>query len=96
MTESSPQRLARLLQLVRSLEEDMGMETLSKAEKLLFTSLADLSTPANPEVSIDQIIAHPDLKSMPAPTMYKCLRDLQRKGMLQKIGTPRSGIYKLA
>ena len=96
MTESSPQRLARLLQLVRSLEEDMGMETLSKAEKLLFTSLADLSTPSNPEVSIDQIIAHPDLKTMPAPTMYKCLRDLQSKGMLQKIGTPRSGIYRLA
>ena len=96
MTESSPQRLARLLQLVRSLEEDMGMETLSKAEKLLFTSLADLSTQANPEVSIDQIMAHPDLKNMPAPTMYKCLRDLQSKGMLQKIGSPRSGIYRLA
>ncbi|MDP6967726.1 MAG: hypothetical protein QGG88_01270 [Gammaproteobacteria bacterium] len=96
MKESSPQRLARLLQLVRSLESDMGMATLSKAEKLLFTSLADLSTPANPEVNIEQIVAHPDLKAMPAPTMYKCLRDLQTKGMLEKIGTPRSGKYKLA
>jgi len=96
MKESAPQKLARLLQVVRGLEADIGAGSLSKSEKLVFTGMADLSIPTSPEVNISDLVAHPDLKNMPAPTLYKCLRDLQTKGMLAKSGSQRSGIYKLA
>jgi hypothetical protein len=96
MNESAPQKLARMLQVVRGLEADIGAGALSKSEKLIFTSLADLSTPNSPEVNINNLTSHPDLTNLPTPTLYKCLRDLQTKGMIEKVGTERSGTYKLA
>ena len=96
MKESAPQKLAKLLQIVRGLEADIGAGALSKSEKLIFTCLADLSTATHTNVNINDLTSHPDLAEVPTPTLYKCLRDLQTKGMIEKVGTQRSGIYKLA
>jgi hypothetical protein len=95
MKESVAQKLAKLLQLVRGLEADIGIVSLSKTERVLFTSIADLSALNNQEVEVRDIVAHPDLKNMPLPTIYKCLRDLHSKGLLEKVGTQRLGLYKL-
>ena len=96
MEQSPINKLAKILQVLRGLEADLGLGSLSKTEKAVFTSIADLSTENNKIVNVKDIVAHPDLKSMPIPTLYKCLRDLQDKGLLEKSGAQRSGLYKIA
>ena len=85
-----------MLQVVRGLETDLGLGRLSKTERLVFVSIADLITPTNRQLKITEILAHPDLKDMPTPTFYKCLRDLRTKGLLEKDESGRSGTYQLA
>ena len=96
MTESTTQKLARLLQALRGLETDIGIDALSKSEKSLFTGIADLSAGNKEGVSIADIMEHYETKNMPIPTIYKGLRDLQEKGLLVREGAPRASIYKLA
>jgi hypothetical protein len=95
MEETQPLRFARLLQMVRSMEADMGISGLSKAEKVLFTCVGDLCLGADSPVNLTQILAHSDVKKMPQVTVYKCLRDLREKGLLERVGGRGSGLYQL-
>jgi hypothetical protein len=95
MQETPPFRFARLLQVVRSMEADLGIGALNKAEKALFTCVADLCTSADSTVNLATILAHDDIRKMPEATVYKCLRDLREKGLLAHVGGRGSGLYKL-
>jgi hypothetical protein len=85
MEETQPLRFARLLQMVRSMEADM----------VLFTCVGDLCLGADSPVNLTQILAHSDVKKMPQVTVYKCLRDLREKGLLERVGGRGSGLYQL-
>jgi hypothetical protein len=95
MEETQPLRFARLLQMVRSMEADMGISALNKAEKVLFTSIGDLCLGTDSPVNLTHIFAHQDVKKMPQVTVYKCLRDLREKGLLDHVGERGSGLYRL-
>jgi hypothetical protein len=95
MEETQPLRFARLLQMVRSMEADMGISALNKAEKVLFTCVGDLCLGTDSPVNLTQILAHQDVKKMPQATVYKCLRDLREKGLLDHVGGRGSGLYRL-
>ena len=88
--------MAKMLQVVRGLEKDIGIRSLSRTEKVVLTSIADLSASNNMGIGVKHILSHPDLICMPTPTLYKCLRDLQNKGLLEKEGTERSSLFNLA
>ena len=95
MEETQPLRFARLLQMVRSMEADMGISALNKSEKVLFTCVGDLCLGTKSPVTLMQIFEHPDIKKMPQVTVYKCLRDLREKGLLEHVGGRGSGLYRL-
>ena len=95
MEETQPLRFARLLQMVRSMESDLGISALSKSEKMLFTCVGDLCINTNSAVGLTEILSHVDLKTMPQATVYKCLRDLREKGLLAHVGGRGSGLYRL-
>ena len=95
MNEATPLRFARLLQMVRSMEVDLGIGALSKSEKMLFTCVADLCVGQDTTVNLIEILNHKDVKKMPQATVYKCLRDLRGKGLLTHVGARGSGQYRL-
>jgi hypothetical protein len=95
MKETTSLKLGRLLQLVRSIESDLGIGSLSKAEKSLFTSITDLCGNSDTTISLNDILSHQDIKTMPQATIYKCLRELQNKNLIRHEGTRGSGIYRL-
>ena len=95
MAESAIQKLARLFQSIRDLETELGTGALSKSEKTLFTGIADISKNKKEGITIEDIMAHCETESMPVPTIYKCLRDLQQKGLLVRGGPPRASTYKI-
>ena len=94
-TETASLRLGRLLQLVRSMEFELGINSLSKAEKALFTSIIDLCPNPEATVTLTDILGHPYVKSMPQATVYKCLRELQNKSLIRYSGSRGSGTYEL-
>jgi len=96
MSESNIHKFAKMLQVMRGMEADIGIGSLSKSDKAVFTSIADLISLSSKEVDFKDIALHPDLINMPIPTLYKCLRDLQKNGLLERVGHKRSGLYKLA
>ena len=53
MAESAIQKLARLFQSIRDLETELGTGTLSKSEKTLFTSIADISKNKKEGITIE-------------------------------------------
>ena len=95
MEETQPLRFARLLQMVRSMEADLGISALNKSEKVLFTCVGDLCLGTDSAVSLTEILAHVDVETMPQATVYKCLRDLREKGLLAHVGGRGSGLYRL-
>ncbi len=95
MEETQPLRFARLLQMVRSMEADLGINALNKSEKMLFTCVGDLCLGTDRAVNLTQILSHQDVKTMPQATVYKCLRDLREKGLLAHVGARGSGLYRL-
>jgi len=95
MEETQPLRFARLLQMVRSMETDLGISALNKSEKTLFTCVGDLCLNTDRAVNLTEILAHVDVKTMPQATVYKCLRVLREKGLLAHVGRRGSGLYRL-
>jgi len=95
VSESNIQKFAKMLQAIRGMEADIGIGSLSKTDKAVFTSIADLVSINSQEIDFNDLVLHPDLSRMPIPTLYKCLRDLQKKGLLERVGHKRSGLYKL-
>ena len=95
MKETASLKLGRLLQLVRSMEGDLGIGSLSKAEKALFTSITDLCGNSETNINLNDILNHNDIKTMPQATVYKCLRELQNKNLIRHEGTRGSGMYRL-
>jgi len=95
MKETASLKLGRLLQLVRSMEFELGIDSLSKAEKALFTSVVDLFPNPEATITLTEILAHPHVGTMPQATVYKCLRELQNKNLICHAGSRGSGIYKL-
>ena len=96
MKDAASLKLGRLLQLVRSIESELDIQSLSKAEKVLFTSIIDLFPDPHAAVSLTEILTHPDVEPMPQATVYRCLRELQLKKLIRHEGSRGSGIYKLA
>ena len=95
MTETASLRLGRLLQLVRSMESELGIDSLSKAEKALFTSIIDLLPGSKSTITLNEILTHPYVETMPQATVYKCLRELQSKKLIRHAGSRGSGTYQL-
>lgn len=95
MTDRKSLTLARMLQVVQSLEDELGVGALHRAEATLLASIADLSV-GDEVVQLGDIFNHSKVKNMPQVTVYKGLRALRDKGLLVKVGGEKSGNYKLA
>jgi len=55
MSESNIHKFAKMLQVMRGMEADIGIGSLSKTDKVVFTSIADLITLSSKEVDFKDI-----------------------------------------
>jgi sugar-specific transcriptional regulator TrmB len=51
---------------------------------------------AERDALLDDIRTHSLVDTIPTPSLYRSLKTLIQKGMVQKVGSERSGIYRLA
>jgi predicted transcriptional regulator len=85
-----------LLKVTQSLEADLGLSAMTQADKQVLASLVLITEDGRRDALLDDIKTHSLVDTMPTPSLYRSLKTLIQKGMVQKVGSKRSGVYRLA
>jgi predicted transcriptional regulator len=84
------------LKVTQSLEADLGLSAMTQADKQVLASLVLITEDGRRDALLDDIKTHSLVDTMPTPSLYRSLKTLMQKGMVQKVGSKRSGVYRLA
>ena len=87
---------ADLLQVTKSMEADLGLDGLTNTDRQVLASIVLLSNDGQSEALLQGLKVHKLTKDIPTPSLYRSLKTLIQKGLVQKVGSERSGIYRLA
>ena len=87
---------ATLLNLLLEMEKDLDFSRLSDIEKRVMSTLVLVDGGRNETVRINDIRDHALTASIPAPSLYRSFQTLINKGLINKVGSARSGLYQLA
>ena len=93
---SSIKNYATLRNLLHDMEDDLGFGDLSDTDKRVIATLVLLCTEPGANVHLDDIRTHSLIASVPAPSLYRSFQMLIKKGLINKVGSARSGLYKVA
>ena len=86
---------ANLLKITQSMEAELGLRALTQIEKQVLASVVLITEDGSRDALLDDIRTHCLVDTMPTPSLYRSLKTLIEKGIVQKVGSERSGIYKL-
>ena len=87
---------ADLLKVTQSMEADLGLSALTQTDKQVLASVVLITEDGKRDAFLDDIRTHSLVDTIPTPSLYRSLKTLIQKGMVQKVGSERSGIYRLA
>ena len=87
---------ADLLKVTQSMEADLGLSVLTQTDKQVLASVVLITEDGRKDALLDDIRTHSLVDTIPTPSLYRSLKTLIQKGMVQKVGSKRSGIYRLA
>ena len=87
---------ADLLKVTQSMEADLGLRALTQTEKQVLASVVLITEDGRRDALLDDIRTHSLVDTMPTPSLYRSLKTLIEKGIVQKVGSERSGVYRLA
>ena len=87
---------ATLRNLLLEMEKDLDFSGLSDIEKRVMSTLVLVDGGINGTVRINDIRDHALTASIPAPSLYRSFQTLINKGLINKVGSARSGLYQLA
>ena len=87
---------ANLLKITQSMEADLGLSVLTQTDKQVLASVVLITEDGRKDALLDDIRTHSLVDTIPTPSLYRSLKTLIQKGMVQKVGSERSGIYRLA
>jgi Fe2+ or Zn2+ uptake regulation protein len=86
---------ANLLKITQSMEAELGLRALTRTEKQVLASVVLITEDGSRDALLDDIRTHSLVDTMSTPSLYRSLKTLIEKGIVQKVGSERSGIYRL-
>ena len=84
------------LQVTKSMEADLGLDGLTHTDQQILATIVLLSNDGQSEALLQDLKVHTLTKDIPTPSLYRSLKNLMEHGIVLKVGSERSGIYKLA
>ena len=87
---------AGLLEIKHSMEEDLGLSALTQTDRQVLAAIVLVSGDGRTDALHDDIRTHSLVITVPMPSFYRSVKTLIQKGIVQKVGSKRSGIYRLA
>ena len=86
---------ATLRNLLLEMERDLQISGLSDIDKRVMSTLVLLDEGRNETVHLNAIRDHALTASIPAPSLYRSFQTLINMGLINKVGSARSGLYQL-
>ena len=93
---SNRKAFADLLNVIQSMETDLGLSALTQTDKQVLAAVVLITEDGKRDALLDDIRTHNLVDAIPTPSLYRSLKTLIQKGLVQKVGSERSGIYRLA
>jgi len=87
---------ADLLKVTQSMEADLGLSVLTQTDKQVLASVVLITEDGRRDAPLEDIRTRSLVDTISTPSLYRSLKTLIQKGMVQKVGSERSGIYRLA
>jgi DNA-binding MarR family transcriptional regulator len=85
-------RVADLRQLLREMEQDLGLGHLSQTEADVLCAATQKSEEPS-GVSVTEIKEHPLVQGMPRATFFRALRNLVELGLMNKVSDEKRAGY---
>ena len=86
---------AELINCMQTMETDMGLKGLTHTDRQVLSSMVLISKDGKHPVLLNELKSHTLTKNVPIPSLFRSLRGLMQRGLVQKIGTERSATYTL-
>ena len=87
---------ATLRHLLLKMEKVLNFSGLSDIDKRVMSTLVLVDGGRNETVHLNDIRDHALTASIPAPSLYRSFQTLINEGLINKVGSARSGLYQLA
>ena len=87
---------ATLRNLLLEMERDLQITELSDIGKRVISTLVLVDEGKYETVHLDDIRTHALTASIPAPSLYRSFQTLINMGLINRVGSPPSGLYQLA
>ena len=89
-------RLAKLYELVASMEEDLGLDTFSDEERAMIYAMTASTQVGTEQFQSADIKDHPLCRKISKPTFYRNLKKLVHKGVVLPAPGRKTGVYVLS
>ena len=87
-------RLSALRTLLHQMETESGLSALTAHQRDVIYAAADVAG-EDRNASLKDIVAHPLVQDIARPTFFRALKYLVEEGRLERVGSQRSGVYKV-
>ena len=87
---------ADLLEIKQSMEEYLGLNALTQTDRQVLAAIVLVSGDGRTDALHGDIRTHRLVNTIPMPSFYRSIKTLIQKGIVKKVGSERSGIYRLA
>lgn len=76
-------RAAQLRKILFDMEVELGIASLSGPEKAVLFAIQEIAS-GGPGAAMNQIIAHPFVSGVSAPTVFRAIASLKEAGLIAK------------
>ena len=92
------QSYSSLIAVLKQMEADLGLCELTEAERLVVAAISSLQEKldASEYVPSKAIMKHELCAKIPAPTFFRALKELLRRGSLSMPEGRKKGLYRLS
>jgi len=87
-------RLSALRTLLHQMEAESGLSDLTTHQRDVIYAATDVAG-EDRNASLKDIVAHPLVQDIKRPTFFRALKGLVEDGRLERVGSKRSGVYKV-
>jgi len=95
VSEIGLSRIAKLLELVTTMEEDLGLDRLSADERMMIYAISSIWSESRDIVRSAELKQHRLCRNFSNPTFYRTLKALLDKGYVARVGPRKTGGYQL-
>ncbi|TDK48989.1 hypothetical protein [Antarcticimicrobium luteum] len=88
--------LAKLYELIASMEKDLGLHTLSEDERAMIYAITSVTAAEGATFLSADIKKHSLCSRMSNPTFYRNLKRLLQKDLIRHVKGKKTGLYEVA